>query len=904
METAPTTEERPSRLRGMWPRARFSQGSLLNWPVLSLRAYIVMVIVLATVPLVLFAAHLLYQQSMTAKSQVQDGLRRTADTFALMVEREIVASIDALSILSYSESLQRGDVRNFHRTLMQWPKRRPIWSSVYLADVDGRVLFSTDAAYGSAAGNVANSPEFQGILRTKSAEVSDLISPAGTDRGAATDVLVPVMIDGRLRYVLGARIEAAQWKGLMRFVTVPPGGFLSLFDGRSRVIAQSLGSPAAGSPQAQPAEAVPGDPRALHENTGATYAAWRQVSPAEWGVGVGMASGPLDRAGATAVLSALAAGLLSLGLGVALALSVARQVTVPLRRIAQGGARAAEGEIAVEELATLQRELLRAEQQREADGKELQAKADEFGTLFNSSPIGLAITHHPECDDMLLNPALVAMLGEALDAARAAGAAGVAVPNPVPGIYQQGRPLALPADLPICEAALAGFELRDVELEVVHADGRVTNLLVYAAPLPASDRQARGAVAAFVDITERKRSAAREQAARREAETANRAKDEFLAMLGHELRNPLGAVTAAVEVLNRVENDSTMAASARRIIARQIHHLAQLMNDLLDAARASAGKITLDRHEEDLAQVVQRAHGALQVAGLTRAHRVELALEPVWVEVDTTRMEQVVTNLLTNAVKYTPSGGSIQVSLRAEADEAVLKVKDSGTGISPSLLPRVFDLFAQGERNIDRRQGGLGIGLTLVRRLVELHGGTVEVQSEGPGRGSLFTVRLKRASAPPAQTALMCPPPQPRRRIVVVDDNADALQAMQSLLAICGHDVNVASDGESGLRAVLELEPDLALIDIGLPGLNGYEVAERVRAAGREVVLVAISGYGQPEDVERARQAGFDAHLVKPLDLQALQGVLEGLAASSPRHQGLAGLRRRADLGRGAERGA
>ena len=519
METAPTTEKRPSRLRGMWRRARSSQGSLLKWPVLSLRAYIVMVIVLATVPLLLFAAHLLYQQSMTAKSQVQDGLRRTADTFALMVEREIVASIDALSILSYSESLQRGDVRNFHRTLMQWPKRRPIWSSVYLVDIDGRVLFSTDTAYGSAAGNVANAPEFQSILRTKSAEVSDLTSPAGIDQGAATAVLVPVMIDGRLRYVLGARIDAAQWKGLMRFVNVPPGGFLSLFDSRSRIIAQSLASPATGSrgpPRAQPAEAVPGDPRALQENTGATYAAWRQVSPAEWGVGVGMASGPLDRAGATAVVSALAAGLLSLGLGVALALSVARQVTVPLRRIAQGGARAAEGEIAVKELASLQRELLRAEQQREADGKELQAKADEFGTLFNSSPIGLAITHRPECDEMLLNPALVAMLGEALDAARAAAAAGVAaVPNPVPGIYQQGRSLSLPADLPICEAALAGFELRDVELEVVHADGRVANLLVYAAPLPASDP--RRAAPSRPSWTSRSASAASHASRRRDA---------------------------------------------------------------------------------------------------------------------------------------------------------------------------------------------------------------------------------------------------------------------------------------------------------------------------------------------------------------------------------------------------
>jgi signal transduction histidine kinase len=384
-----------------------------------------------------------------------------------------------------------------------------------------------------------------------------------------------------------------------------------------------------------------------------------------------------------------------------------------------------------------------------------------------------------------------------------------------------------------------------------------------------------------VDMTEqqrveRERAALmeREQSARKEAEAANRAKDEFLAMLGHELRNPLSAISSAVEVLNRVDANAPIAVDARHIIARQTRHLAHMMDDLLDVARVISGKVILTKARVDLAQLVRRVVDTLGVTGEARAHEVSLAPgEPVWIEADATRIEQVTSNLLTNALKYTPAGGRIDVRVGVEGGQAVLQVQDSGVGISPSLLPHVFDLFVQGERTLERRAGGLGIGLTLVRRLVQMHGGTIDAQST-PGAGSTFTVRLPAVAAPET------PPPREhvqssrRRRIGIVEDNADALAALRSLLELDGHSVWSESDGNAGLDAVIAQRPDVAIIDIGLPGIDGFELAKRSRAAGYAGCMIALSGYGQDRDVQQALRSGFDAHLVKPVNPDALRRIL------------------------------
>jgi two-component system, sensor histidine kinase len=314
------------------------------------------------------------------------------------------------------------------------------------------------------------------------------------------------------------------------------------------------------------------------------------------------------------------------------------------------------------------------------------------------------------------------------------------------------------------------------------------------------------------------------------------------------------------------------------VISRQVEHLARLTDDLLDAGRAIMGKIVLERRALDLTAVVARALDTLAAAGRFGAHRLERELRPVWVHADETRMEQIVANLVGNALKFTPPGGTISVSVAQAGADAVVVVRDTGVGMSPQLQARAFDLFVQGDAPLDRGQGGLGIGLTLVRRLAELHGGTVTAASEGPGRGSTFTVRLPAMAAParmpPAKRARETPA---QRDILIVEDNADAADTLRRLLELSGHRVRVARDGVAGLEALLSASPQIALVDVGLPRMDGYELARRLRAGmnGRQPpFMVAVTGYGLPEDRERALASGFDEHLTKPVDADALARVL------------------------------
>lgn len=371
-----------------------------------------------------------------------------------------------------------------------------------------------------------------------------------------------------------------------------------------------------------------------------------------------------------------------------------------------------------------------------------------------------------------------------------------------------------------------------------------------------------------------------ERTAREEAEASNRAKDEFLAMLGHELRNPLAAIGSGIAVLNRLGVADATSAPAREVITRQVAHLRELMDDLLDVGRVTTGKILLSPTTLDLSELARRGWAVLESTGTFARHAATLETEPVWVQVDETRIAQVIENLLTNAVKYTPAGGSVVMTVRGEGDDAVIRVADTGMGLGPTLLPHIFELFVQGERTRDRNKGGLGIGLTLVKRLVEMHGGSVDAASEGPGHGSVFTVRLPRVAA--SRTVLAGEPRRSNvtraRRILIVEDNADARQMLRSVLELEGHEMHEAEDGITGLAHALELEPDIAVVDIGLPGLDGWELARRVRAtdAGRRMILVAVSGYGQPDDLTRSRLAGFDTHLVKPVDPETLNEAIHG----------------------------
>ena len=368
----------------------------------------------------------------------------------------------------------------------------------------------------------------------------------------------------------------------------------------------------------------------------------------------------------------------------------------------------------------------------------------------------------------------------------------------------------------------------------------------------------------------------------RELKEADRLKDEFLAMLAHELRNPLAPVRNALHVWKQPGANGSMLVQAREMAERQVQHMARLLDDLLDVSRISRGRIELRKEAVDVAAVLGRTAEAVRPLLEERRHELTVSLPagPLWVEADPTRLEQVLTNLLNNAAKYTDPGGHVWLSAARDGGEVVLTVRDTGIGIAPDVLTRVFDLFVQAERRLDRARGGVGIGLTLVRKLVELHGGTVEARSAGPGKGSEFIVRLP-AAIDPAGRELRQPsggeaPRLPRRRVLVVDDNPDAADSLALLLRLAGQDARPAYDGPSALKLAAELRPDVVFLDIGMPGMDGYEAARRFRQMPgfADVLLVALTGWGQEEDRRRSAEAGFDRHLVKPVEPADLEGLL------------------------------
>jgi CheY-like chemotaxis protein/anti-sigma regulatory factor (Ser/Thr protein kinase) len=346
-------------------------------------------------------------------------------------------------------------------------------------------------------------------------------------------------------------------------------------------------------------------------------------------------------------------------------------------------------------------------------------------------------------------------------------------------------------------------------------------------------------------------------------------------MLGHELRNPLDVIASGVHVLDEIGSQEPPAVRTREVIHRQVRQLARLVDDLLDVGRVSTGKISLDCGPVDLAQAVRRCVGTLTSAGQAGRHQLEIVTEPTWVEGDQSRVEQIVMNLLSNAIKYTPEGGVISIAVRGDGRMARLRVTDTGAGIPPHMIERIFDLFVQGERTLDRSEGGLGIGLTLVRRLVELHGGRIDASSSGVGQGSSFVVELPQIAEPTVvPEAIPDPKAVGARRILIIEDNRDSREMLRVLLELGGHEIHEAHDGPGGLEALQRIGPDLALVDVGLPGFDGYELARRARAAGTRAMLVALTGYGRPDDHRRSREAGFDAHLVKPVEAVSLQAVI------------------------------
>jgi PAS domain S-box-containing protein len=500
----------------------------------------------------------------------------------------------------------------------------------------------------------------------------------------------------------------------------------------------------------------------------------------------------------------------------------------------------------------------------------------QLETVCNNATAALFIMdEHNHCTYM--NPAAVELTGYTLDEVK-----GHLLHDLIHHSYPDGSQYPID-ECPIVCSLQAGPQTRGEEV-FVHKDGHFYDV-TFAASIISEGEQVVGAVLEVQDITDRKRAEEALREANARLLESDRRKDEFLAMLAHELRNPLAPIHNTLTLLERSFGGDPQVQRYLQILRRQAGSLSGLVDDLLDVSRITRGLVELKEERVDLTAVIDRALESTQVALDERNHEVSVTVprKTLFVMGDWLRLEQILVNLLTNAAKYTDPGGRIAISLERSDNRALLKVQDNGIGLEPDILERIFDIFSQAERGLDRTEGGLGIGLTIVERLVKLHGGRIEAKSEGAGRGAEFHVTLPLAKEEEGRDS--APTMNPRssdagtvKRILVVDDNADAAETMALLLETCGHDTAVVHDGLSALAKAAEMEPDVVLLDIGLPGMDGYEVARRLRQnpTTRHAVLAALTGYGQVRDVERARDSGFDKHFTKPVDIEVLQAFLCG----------------------------
>jgi signal transduction histidine kinase/ActR/RegA family two-component response regulator len=878
-----------------------------------LRSHLVALVLAALVPVLAFAALVMRENARLQLAATERGMRDTAFAVARTVDKELETAITALEAIGQSEHLDTMNLAPFYE-LCDRVTRTQGWVNILLFEADGRALMQTPGPLGTPRAPTRR-PELFAELRDHRRPVVSSLFDGSNERNIVA-VYVPVVRHNAVRFVLTVGLRAGTFGELLRSQKFAPGMIGVLQDRDATIIARSQGeaeavgrrvqNPSPGREGWMKSRLIEGTPVYLAFAT-APLSGWRVVLTSP----VTTVEAPLRRGAWQLLLGAAVASALAAGFAFVFGRRIAGAVggLVRIARAVERGEPAEPLRSGVTEVNEVAEQLSTAAElarSREHDTtlRERQARS--------VADVAHALAASPDLDTVL-RTAVNAVRGLVrADSARIAlvddaGRLIVRYSTVFSSMMPQGFEiakgqgvggLAWSTGRPVRTDDFAGDpRFRDSPyLPIAHGDGIVSCLTV---PIISSGAVVGviygnnftlrpftdGEQAALVTLAdhaavavEKARLLAAEHAARADAESASRGKDELLAMLGHELRNPLAAIATAIHVLETGEPPAELARRAHEIIARQNAHLAHLVDDLLDVARVTSGKIALVRRPLELGQAVRHSLATLAASGKTERHRVTMDLEPVWADVDETRFEQIVNNLVGNALRFTPAAGAIEISLCGEHGDAVLRVRDSGVGIAPEMLSRVFDLFAQGERGPDRGAGGLGLGLTLVRRITELHGGRVEAASEGAGHGSTFTVSLPALAAPPAPAPGVVAAARSNgasRRILVVEDNPDAREMLRHLLNLAGHEVHEAADGPGGLEAALRLRPDIALVDVGLPGFDGYHLARHVRgSAGPAIYLVALTGYGQPDDRRQAMEAGFDAHLVKPVNPDALLAAI------------------------------
>jgi PAS domain S-box-containing protein len=514
--------------------------------------------------------------------------------------------------------------------------------------------------------------------------------------------------------------------------------------------------------------------------------------------------------------------------------------------------------------------------ERKGAEDELRYQLQLFRTVTENAPSCLCLIDeqgHPT----FVNPAFTQVTGYTLEDIR-----GGTVHDAIHHHHPDGRPFPW-SECPVERAASTGEAVASYEDVFQRRDGTSFPVRNGLTPIIRDGRPA-GAVVEFRDITLQKAAEQSIVELNRELLAADRRKDEFLATLAHELRNPLAPIRNGLEILRLAHHDPRMVSQAQELMERQMHQLVRLVDDLMDVSRISRGKVVLQKEVVPLARIIELA---LEVSrsGIEKAGHhliLDVPSKPIFLNADVIRLTQAFANIFNNAAKYTPPGGRITIRVVDQGASVVIHIEDTGIGISPELMPEIFTLFAQADRSLGRSQGGLGIGLTIVHRLIEMHGGSIEARSAGVDQGSEFIVTLptwKEAERPSRAIEPGIKAPHRQRRVLIVDDNVDAAESLARVLALSGHDVRTVYDGESGIEVVEVFSPDLVLLDLGMPRIDGYETARRIRRTpnGKQVLLVALTGWGQEQNRKQSRDAGFDQHLVKPADPQMLLQLLASI---------------------------
>jgi signal transduction histidine kinase/CheY-like chemotaxis protein len=918
----------------------------------TVRSQLILIILTALIPLLLFSVLLVLALSLKEQEAFIQGLRETARAAAIAVQKEMSTHIGALESLAASRALDDDDLLAFREQALRVveSQRRHHWLAVVVADPSGQEVLSTLNPTGTPRAVTAELPSFREVLATRRPAVRDLtIGPP--PRGMEFGVRVPVERGDELRYVLTALIGTEAMGEVISALRIPASSVCTILDrkhiivARSRNAAQFVGKP--------PPPRYVAASRAADEGTftydtvegEAIHTAYSRVPDAGWTVGLGAPAAVVASSRRTSLLLLGGAGLLLVGLGVALAAVTGRRFTRSIesisaaaRALGQGDSprlepsgldevdRAGHALLEAGDLLRDREEALRgarAEAVRSADRlRHLQAVTETALAPRNANEVLQDILQRvrkalgANTASLLLLDAegknLVPMHSIGLTEEIELGVR-VAVGQGVSGkIGDSPRGLIVP-DLrdevvvsPVLRSrvqSLVGVPLRSGPrfLGVLHVGSAQLHAFT------SDDLDLLRLIADRIVLAmERTRLLETERLARQEAESASRTKDEFLAVLSHELRTPLNAVYGWARMLQARRLGETEAARALDAIVRNADSQVQLIDDLLDVSRIVTGKMRLDVHDVSLDTVIEAALDAVRPAAEAKSIRLQPVLGPLPGPVtgDAARLQQVIWNLLINAVKFTPEGGRVEVSLRSVDSHVEIAVSDTGQGIPPALLPMIFERFRQLDSSTTRAVGGLGVGLALVRHLVELHGGSVAADSAGEGRGATFTVKLplaaSRALAAPgsrgelavARSAAPGLPAATLRgvRTLVVDDDRDALDLVSVVLAGAGADVRTCASAEEGVAAWREWRPDVLLSDIQMPGEDGYSLIRRVRAEesgdGGRGPAVALTAYGRVEDRMRALSAGFSMHLPKPVDPVELVTVVASLVEPRPSRAG------------------